>query len=40
MTGYPDVAMLIDGEWTGGAADRTEDVVNPATEQVVAQKGK
>lgn len=37
MTGYPDVEMLIDGEWTAGSAGRAEDIVNPATEQVLGR---
>ncbi len=28
--GYPPVALYIDGEWTGGAGGREQDVINPA----------
>nr|WP_230203252.1 aldehyde dehydrogenase family protein [Parafrankia discariae] len=28
---YPDLAMYIDGQWTGGGGSRREPVVNPAT---------
>ncbi len=34
---YSDVSLLIDGEWRGGAAGRTLDVLNPATGEVLAQ---
>ena len=36
-TDYPDVAMYIDGEWVQGAAGRGDDVVNPATGQVLGR---
>jgi succinate-semialdehyde dehydrogenase/glutarate-semialdehyde dehydrogenase len=32
---YPDVLLLIDGEWRPGHAGRTIDVVNPATEETI-----
>jgi succinate-semialdehyde dehydrogenase / glutarate-semialdehyde dehydrogenase len=35
--GYPDLAMYIAGEWVPGAAGRAQDVVNPATGQVLGR---
>jgi succinate-semialdehyde dehydrogenase/glutarate-semialdehyde dehydrogenase len=34
---YPSVAMYIEGEWAGGADGRGDDVVNPATGQVLGR---
>jgi len=34
---YPDISLYIDGEWVKGAAGRSGDIVNPATEEVLGQ---
>jgi succinate-semialdehyde dehydrogenase/glutarate-semialdehyde dehydrogenase len=34
---YPSVAMYVDGEWVGGADGRGDDVINPASEQVLGR---
>ena len=36
-TEYPELALYIDGEWTDGAGGRGDDVVNPATEEVLGR---
>jgi succinate-semialdehyde dehydrogenase/glutarate-semialdehyde dehydrogenase len=36
-TGYPRVALYIDGEWADGAGGRGEDIVNPANGQVLGR---
>lgn len=35
MTAYPDLKLLIDGTWRNGATGATQDVINPATEEVL-----
>ena len=35
MSSYKDVLLFIDGEWQAGAEQRTIQVVNPATEDVI-----
>jgi len=37
MSDYPDVAMYVGGEWVRGGAGREEDVVNPATGEVLGR---
>ena len=37
MSEYPQVALYIDGEWTGGTGPRAEDVINPATGDVLGR---
>ncbi len=34
---YPEVKLYIDGEWSDGAGGRGDDVVNPATEEVLGR---
>jgi hypothetical protein len=34
MSNYPEISLYIDGEWVKGAAGRSGDIVNPATEEV------
>ena len=34
---YPDVQLLIDGQWRAGAGGRTIPIVNPATEEVIGR---
>ncbi len=34
---YPELSLLIDGEWLGAAGRQTLAVVNPATEETLAQ---
>jgi len=34
---YPDVRLYIDGQWTSGAGGRGDDIVNPATEEVLGR---
>jgi succinate-semialdehyde dehydrogenase / glutarate-semialdehyde dehydrogenase len=34
---YPEVGLYIDGEWTGGTHGRGDDIVNPATGQVLGR---
>src|ERR1700744_642330 len=34
---YPEIKLYIDGQWTGGAGGRGDDVVNPATEEVIGR---
>ena len=34
---YPNLSLYIDGEWTQGSSGRTEPVINPATEEVLAE---
>ena len=36
-TAYPPLALYIDGEWTTGTGKRSQDVLNPATEEVLAK---
>jgi succinate-semialdehyde dehydrogenase/glutarate-semialdehyde dehydrogenase len=36
-TEYPEIALYIDGEWVQGAGGRGDDVVNPATEEVLGR---
>ncbi|MGQ7843742.1 NAD-dependent succinate-semialdehyde dehydrogenase [Granulosicoccus sp. 3-233] len=35
MNDYPELRLLIDGEWRGGSTGATQDVINPATEEVL-----
>jgi succinate-semialdehyde dehydrogenase / glutarate-semialdehyde dehydrogenase len=37
MSGYPPVALYIDGEWTEGKSGRGDDVINPATGQAIGR---
>ncbi|MBL4751588.1 MAG: aldehyde dehydrogenase family protein [Amylibacter sp.] len=32
---YETLELLIDGKWTTGTSDKSQDVINPATEQVL-----
>ncbi|MGH3297635.1 MAG: aldehyde dehydrogenase family protein, partial [Trebonia sp.] len=34
---YPEIKLYIDGQWTDGAGGRGDDVVNPATEDVIGR---
>lgn len=34
---YPDLALYLDGRWTGGASGAGEDVIDPATEKPIAR---
>ena len=34
---YPEIKLYIDGQWTDGAGGRGDDVVNPATEEVLGR---
>jgi succinate-semialdehyde dehydrogenase/glutarate-semialdehyde dehydrogenase len=34
---YPEICLYIDGEWRNGAAGRSGDIINPATEEVLGQ---
>jgi succinate-semialdehyde dehydrogenase/glutarate-semialdehyde dehydrogenase len=34
---YPEVSLYIGGEWVKGAAGRSGDIINPATEEVLGQ---
>jgi len=34
---YPNLSLYINGEWTQGTSGRTESVINPATEEVLAE---
>ncbi len=34
---YPQIALYIDGEWVEGAAGRGDDIVNPATEEILGR---
>ena len=34
---YPEITLYIDGEWVPGAGGRGDDVVNPATEEVIGR---
>jgi succinate-semialdehyde dehydrogenase / glutarate-semialdehyde dehydrogenase len=36
-TEYPEVALYIDGEWAQGSGGRGDEVVNPATEEVLGR---
>ncbi len=36
-TQYPEIALSIDGEWAQGSGGRGEDIVNPATEEVLGR---
>jgi succinate-semialdehyde dehydrogenase/glutarate-semialdehyde dehydrogenase len=36
-TNYPELALFIDGEWLGAQGRKTQPVINPATEDVLAQ---
>ncbi|WP_424987457.1 NAD-dependent succinate-semialdehyde dehydrogenase [Microbulbifer sp. S227A] len=35
MTAYPELKLLIDGEWCDASTGATQDVINPATEEVL-----
>ena len=35
--GYPEIKLYIDGQWTDGGGGRGDDVVNPATEEVIGR---
>jgi len=37
LTDYPEIKLYIDGQWTDGAGSRGDDVVNPATEEVLGR---
>ena len=37
VTDYPEIKLYIDGQWTDGAGSRGDDVVNPATEEVLGR---
>ena len=37
MSDYPPVALYIDGEWTSGTSGRGDDVINPATGDVLGR---
>lgn len=37
MSDYPRVQMYIDGEWTDGENGESQDIVNPATEEILGQ---
>ncbi|MEM1289222.1 MAG: NAD-dependent succinate-semialdehyde dehydrogenase [Pseudomonadota bacterium] len=34
---YPTIEMLIDGQWTQGSGSERQDVINPATDEVLGQ---
>ena len=34
---YPEIKLYINGEWSDGAGGRGDDIVNPATEQVLGR---
>ncbi len=34
---YPEIKLYIDGQWTDGAGGRGDDVINPATEEVIGR---
>jgi succinate-semialdehyde dehydrogenase/glutarate-semialdehyde dehydrogenase len=34
---YPEIKLYIDGEWSGGAGSRGDDIINPATEEVLGR---
>jgi succinate-semialdehyde dehydrogenase/glutarate-semialdehyde dehydrogenase len=36
-TEYPEIKLYIDGEWSDGAAGRGDDIINPATEEVLGR---
>jgi succinate-semialdehyde dehydrogenase / glutarate-semialdehyde dehydrogenase len=36
-TQYPEISLYIDGEWVQGAGGRGDDIVNPATEDVLGR---
>jgi len=36
-TEYPEIKLYIDGQWTGAAGGRGDDIVNPATEEVLGR---
>ena len=36
-TDYPEIKLYIDGQWTDGTGGRGDDVVNPATEEVLGR---
>lgn len=36
-TGYPEIKLYIDGQWTDGAGGRGDDVINPATEEIIGR---
>lgn len=36
-TEYPEIKLYIDGQWTDGAGGRGDDIVNPATEEVLGR---
>ena len=36
-TDYPEIRLYIDGQWTGGSGGRGDDIVNPATEEVLGR---
>ena len=33
---YPELSLYIDGEWRPGSNGKSEEVINPATEEVLA----
>ena len=37
VTDYPEIKLYIDGQWTDGAGSRGDDVVDPATEEVLGR---
>ena len=37
MSNYPALSLYIDGEFLSGAGRKTQDIINPATAQVIAQ---
>src|SRR5210317_583701 len=34
---YPDIKMLIDGKWTTGTSGESDDILDPATHEVLGQ---
>jgi succinate-semialdehyde dehydrogenase/glutarate-semialdehyde dehydrogenase len=36
-TDYPEIKLYLDGEWADGAGGRGDDVINPATEEVIGR---
>ena len=34
---YPEISLFIDGEWVKGAGGRGDDIINPATEEVLGR---
>ena len=37
MSSYPELALYINGEWRQGSEGKTEEVINPATEEVLGE---